>query len=501
MSTPRLLVRADASVAIGTGHVMRCLALAQAWQDSGGRVVFAMAETTPGFEERLRSERVEVIQLQTAPGSGEDCDRTTQLVAENNAECVVVDGYQFGDDYQHGLKVAGCRILLLDDYGHAHSYSADFVLNQNVSANAALYVEKSRRTRLLLGTSYALLRREFARWRDWKREISDVGSRVLVMMGGSDAQNLTLRVIESLGLAGLDKLEATIIVGAGNPHAGELHNACERSGLKISLQNSPLNVAELMAAADVAVSAAGSTCWELCLLGLPALLIDVATNQTAVARELDRGGYAIHVGNGTVAAEKIAKELQRLCNDGECRRDLSRRSRELIDGRGARRVVTILRGADALRLRLATPEDRRLFWEWANDPVVRAAAFSSEPISWATHVAWFDEKLGNPRSIIFVAEGADSFPVGQIRFDSRPDGDWEVDVSISRAMRGFGFASESIKLGLQAMREQKSRVRIHAFVKTGNSASIGAFERAAFRKQGLEQVRGHAAIHLVYEEN
>jgi UDP-2,4-diacetamido-2,4,6-trideoxy-beta-L-altropyranose hydrolase len=328
-------------------------------------------------------------------------------------------------------------------------------------------------------------------------------------MGGSDAENLTARAVEALSLAGLD-LATTIVVGGSNPHLAVLEAAVAHSGLKIQLIRDVTNMAELMARTDVALSAAGSTCWELCLLGLPALLVDVAENQTALAKELDRRGCTIHIGSKDVSAATIAAGLCRVCGDRPLRISLSQRSRELVDGNGARRVVSVLRGNEGVRLRRARFEDRRILWEWANDPAVRALSFSPDPISWETHVAWFAEKCSlhehaesagksdQNRSLIWIAEDA-ATPIGQIRFDSRPDGDREIDVSIASSMRGLGLASTVIRLGVQELRREHSNVRVHALVKSTNLASLKAFEQAGFRRMGTDQVRGYATIHFIYE--
>jgi UDP-2,4-diacetamido-2,4,6-trideoxy-beta-L-altropyranose hydrolase len=502
MTSATLLVRADASINTGTGHVMRCLALAQAWQDAGGgRTVFAMVESTPAIQARLLDDHCEVVQIAQAAG---DAGQTIELARTLNSSWVVVDGYQFDADYQRALKAAGLKILFLDDYGHAQHYSADVVLNQNLSAAASLYARRELYTHLLLGPRYALLRREFAAWRDWEREIVLVARRVLVMMGGSDPANLTACVIEALALAKIEELEATVVVGGSNPHAEELQKAAARSGLNLIVRTNVTNPAEIMAKADIAVSASGSTVWELCMLGLPVLLVDVAANQTALAKELARRGCAIHIGDQCVSSARIANELQRLCSDQQGRRILSERSQEFVDGKGAPRVVSVLRGIPSLRLRPARRDDRRLLWEWANDPEVRAASFSPDPIPWETHVAWFDEKIESAenaverKSLILIAEDEDATPIGQIRFDARPDGEWDTDVSIARAMRGRGMAGELIKLGLRTITAESHNQRIHAFVKPGNAASVKAFERAGLKLVGTENIRGHAAIHLVY---
>ncbi len=212
---------------------MRCLALAQAWQDRGQRAVFAMAETTPALQSRLAGEHCELVAIAAIAGGLGDADETIALAHKQQAEWVVVDGYRFNSDYQRALKAAGCKILFLDDYGHANHYSADLVMNQNVGASEALYASREPYTRLLLGPRYALLRREFTEWRAWKREVSPTGRRVLVTMGGSDPENVTERVVEALTLVGLADLEAIVVVGGSTSDSGSIQRFNNYCGRKI----------------------------------------------------------------------------------------------------------------------------------------------------------------------------------------------------------------------------------------------------------------------------
>ncbi len=475
---------------------MRCLALAQAWQDAGGQPVFAMAQSTPAIQTRLAAESYPVFSISGRAGTAEDARQTIDPAREQQAEWLAVDGYQFNADYQRALKAAGFKLLFLDDYGHARHYPADVVLNQNVSASDALYQNREPQTRLLLGPRYCLLRREFAAWREWSREVPPVGRRLLVMMGGSDPEKLTERVLEALAFGQFADLETTVVVGGSNPHFAMLQDLAVQSGRKITVRNDVSNVAELMAAADVAVSAAGTTCWELCLLGLPALLFDVAANQTALASELDRRGCAVHVGDQSVGPETIAAQLTRVLQSYELRQSLSHGCRQLVDGHGAGRVVSVLRGTEGFRLRRARIEDSYLLWKWANDPEVRAASFSTAPIPRETHVAWFAEKLAPDKSLLLIAEDEKAVPFGQIRFDFRQNGEADLNISLAKEKRGCGLAVPVIRAGVRELFASTQSERIHAFVKPQNVASVGAFEKAGFVREGLERVREHPAVHF-----
>jgi spore coat polysaccharide biosynthesis predicted glycosyltransferase SpsG len=161
----KLVVRADASTAIGTGHVMRCLALAQAAKQNGDRPIFVMADCSRAIADRLSTEGMKAIEIEAQPGSVEDCQKTIEIACKLNIKYLVLDGYQFKTKYQETIAEVGFDFVLLDDYGHSESYCASWILNQNIYANDSFYKQRSPDTQLLLGTRYALLRREFWAWR------------------------------------------------------------------------------------------------------------------------------------------------------------------------------------------------------------------------------------------------------------------------------------------------------------------------------------------------
>jgi UDP-2,4-diacetamido-2,4,6-trideoxy-beta-L-altropyranose hydrolase len=498
--SPRLVVRTDANVAMGTGHVMRCLALAQAWQDAGGDVVFAMAQSTPAVDERLHSEHVEIVQVNSLAGSAKDAKELAELARSQHADWVVLDGYQFDSAYQQRLKDEGLKLLLVDDNGGAPHYFADLVLNQNAHATEDLYRALQSRTRLLLGPRHALLRREFSLWRGWRREIAPTARRVLVTLGGSDPDNITLLVIHALRLVDIEGLEATVVVGGSNPHIESLEQAAASSAATISLLRNARNMPELMAWADLAVSGAGSTCWEMCFLGLPAILIDLAPNQRPVAQELDRRGAAIHLGSADeVFPEEIAGKLQWLLASEETRAALSKRACDLVDGRGAERVVWTMRSG-SLRLRRVAEQDCRLLWEWANDPEVRALSFSSEAIPWERHVDWFSSKLTDPNAILYLAIDEENIPVGQVRYQLEGTRA-VVSVNLAAGFRGRGYGNTLLDLGANQLFRSTEATAIDAYVKPDNAASLRLFTHAGFKREKIGMIRGQRAVLFVLEKN
>ncbi|OBQ20687.1 UDP-2,4-diacetamido-2,4,6-trideoxy-beta-L-altropyranose hydrolase [Anabaena sp. AL93] len=338
-----ILIRADASAQIGTGHIMRCLALAQAWQDQGGRAIFVLSNKSPALEARLLSEQMLILHLSVEVGSDEDAHQTVDFAYQFAPKWVVVDGYHFGAEYQKAIKDFGNSLLFFDDYGHSNCYYSDLVLNQNISAHQDLYINREPYTKLLLGTDYTLLRKEFCQWLQWHRKINLVASKILVTLGGSDPDNVTLKVIQALQLVNSDNLEVIVVVGGSNPHYEKLQAEVAKSRILITLQQNVTNMPELMAWADIAIAAGGSTNWELAFMGLPSLVITVADNQKDITAKLDRQGVIINLGwHQNVTIEGLSLAIQDLIGDRPHRETMSKKGQQLVDGNGAKRVVSAM---------------------------------------------------------------------------------------------------------------------------------------------------------------
>jgi UDP-2,4-diacetamido-2,4,6-trideoxy-beta-L-altropyranose hydrolase len=494
-----LILRCDASVTIGTGHVMRCLALGQAWQDIKGEVVFSMSQATAAVEERIAAEKMSVIHLGSTAGSSEDAAEVIQTAQKRSARWIVVDGYTFDVAYQRALKNAGLKLLLVDDSDAASHCFADLVLNQNVYARQELYSDRDPQTQLLLGLRFAMLRREFASWSEWKREIATVGNKVLVTMGGSDPENVTLAIIEALSLVKAN-LEVVVVVGGSNPHARSLETAAGKfSGHMRLLKN--VAMPELMAWADLAISSSGTTTAEICMLGLPAALIDIAPNQTPVAKELSRLGAAIHVGIAEVHNyENVANQVRDILASAESRTAISQAARVLVDGKGAQRVVSATQEL-GLKLRPAEERDCKLLWEWANDPAVRAASFHQEFIPWEQHVHWFQSGLRDREGTrIMMAVDSNHTEIGTVRFNLEADRA-VVSISLDKNARGKGHGCAILKMAADELFRSSAAVAIDAYVKPQNEASQRLFENASFQKYPMEIVHGEQALHFALRKN
>jgi UDP-2,4-diacetamido-2,4,6-trideoxy-beta-L-altropyranose hydrolase len=507
--SPFLLIRANASVEIGTGHVMRCLALAQAWRRHGGDAHFLLAPGVTGLESRLQVAGCEVSHLAAdwVLGGVEDTAATIDRAQELRADWVVVDGYHFDANYQLRLKEAGLRVLFVDDYGHCDHYHADLVLNQNIYAREALYANRNPDTELLLGCEYALLREEFRPWIGWQREVKPVAERLLVTLGGADPDNQTGKVLQALRLVETP-LHVTVLVGAANKHRSQLEELVDSHcpQHEVELLVNAANMPELMAKADVAVCAGGSTNWELAFMGLPSLALIIADNQRELVAELATQGVVRNLGwYQSVPSEKITAILHEKLHAHSQRFTMCERAQTLVDGWGAERTVAKMMSRtnfdeqSELSLRSALPEDIKLYWNWANDPTVRASAFNPDPIPWEDHVTWFTNKIIDDRCRMWLLLAAD-VPIGQIRYDLRADKTAEIGFSIAVDGRGKGAGTTLLRytcyLAIRALNAKK----LLGLVLLENRASQRAFEKAGYYSSGkIYQEKGQSYMRFEWE--
>ncbi|MFT5240054.1 MAG: UDP-2,4-diacetamido-2,4,6-trideoxy-beta-L-altropyranose hydrolase [Candidatus Promineifilaceae bacterium] len=280
-----LIIRADASASMGVGHVMRCIALGQAWVESGGKVIFLSTLVSDVLKRRIIDEGFGLVALDAAyPGSDTDLAALLALGGNAGARWVVVDGYHFDLTYQKTLRQGGFKLLCIDDYNHLPKYEADILLNQNIDAEALDYDCNSGCLNML-GLKSVLLRREFRMMRA-REDVADPVRHVLILLGGSDPGNVTTKVVEALRELDFSPWEIKILVGPANAHSDEIVTACER--LPIELLFNVTDMPELLCRTDFAISAGGSTCWELAAAGVPFATVTVADNQEGIVDGLER---------------------------------------------------------------------------------------------------------------------------------------------------------------------------------------------------------------------
>jgi UDP-2,4-diacetamido-2,4,6-trideoxy-beta-L-altropyranose hydrolase len=333
-----LLVRVDANERIGIGHFVRCLGIADAWRAAGGRVTFAMHDPPASLRAKLDERGVALV-------NGEDPDATVRAARSVSARAVVLDGYAFGASFQTKLREANVACAVVDDNGEAGSYAANVVVNGNASADEAMYAKRHADTRLLLGVRYALLRREFTERTPRRPREAGTLPRVLATFGGADPTDVTTRAVAALRRLA-KRVEATILVGPARARPDAIVVAAQDlPGARI-LFDAP-SMPDLMETADVALTAAGSTCLELAHMAVPAIAVVVAENQRAGAERLAALGVLRSLTDAEATPDRLASSLEALLSDEPARTKMAALGRELVDGRGAARVVAAIREVSA----------------------------------------------------------------------------------------------------------------------------------------------------------
>ena len=429
-------LRPDCRAVAGSGHLRRSLVLGASWSRHGG------------------------AELRLAVESGAD----PQLVAVASLAGVEQGvlsspGWVVLDSYRAPVPEVD-DLVILDDFRQRCDHGSKYVVDQNFGADRSLYPEADI---ALVGPSYALLRPEFATVRAQRELSRDRIEHVVVALGGVPPKELLELV------------------------TGMVCEALPGSHVEV-LDGSRTDVGAVLARADLAVSAAGSTTWELLCCGVPTILLAVAPNQEAVRDCLVDAGYC-----WASSEADLRVVVRSVAADAAERHNRSIRGSALVDGLGAGRVVAELRSNDILLTR-ASMDDAATLFSWANDPVTRSNSFVSEPIDWATHVSWLSTILEDESSLLFVARyGLDL--VGQVRFSLREE-DVEIGVSLSPECRGRGLGAALILSGCRAATVAWGRRRIVARIKTINHASTQSFRSAGF----AEPLRsGGDSMEMTYE--
>jgi UDP-2,4-diacetamido-2,4,6-trideoxy-beta-L-altropyranose hydrolase len=295
-------------------------------------VQFLLSQETP-IDSRLEDAGYTVCHVRD-----DDIGETIQKAEEISAAWVVLDGYAFDETYQQSLKSAGLSVLFIDDYGQCDSYASDLILNQNIYASEELYPNVETHSKLLLGTTYTLLRQEFASAGP-VREIPDTAKKILVTLGGADPDNATQTVLDAL--SSIKDIEVHVVIGGANPNKDTLETYCNSHGMKMVVNTSDMR--SLMEWADVAIAGGGSTGYEFCYMGLPALTIVLAENQKPVAQGLEDTGATMNLGwHAELSRKTIAESIANILQDKAKRSSMSTAGKALVDGQGAQRVCSAM---------------------------------------------------------------------------------------------------------------------------------------------------------------
>jgi UDP-2,4-diacetamido-2,4,6-trideoxy-beta-L-altropyranose hydrolase len=341
-----VLLRADASESVGTGHLVRSRTLAEGLIARGWRATMATRDLPDGLAASLAEAGIAILPLSDA---SEDEPGEIGAAIGADAALVVGDHYGLGADWFAGMRrrVPGAALMAIDDLAD-RLLPVDLVLNQNLGASSDAYARLvPPGARILAGPSYALLRPEFAAARARGRTRDGTVERILVFISGADAPDVTSRAVIALEGIGCP---VDVVVGAAYPHlAGLREIVAGQPGTRLHVNTEAM--ADLMDAADLAIGAASSASWERCTLGLPALLVTLADNQVAGERLLVEAGAAVSIGwHDTVSAADIERAVRTLRADPAGVAAMSVAAAAVTDGRGTERVVAEIESIVASRM-------------------------------------------------------------------------------------------------------------------------------------------------------
>lgn len=499
VKTYTLIIRADASPKIGTGHIMRCIALGQAWQNKGGEVTFVSHCESEALKNRIVEEGFVFAGVPAPHPDPTDIEHTLKVLADSGNEAwLVLDGYHFDPAYQKCIRDAGYRLLVIDDRNHLPFYHADILLNQNIYAPDLKY-KCNKDTIQLLGSKYVLLRREFLDYGPKMKKIRAKAKKILVTMGGADPKNLTLKVIQAIKYLNDSELRVKVVVGPANEKSRSIKMELDDAKFEFKVLSDFFDMAQVMNWADVAISAAGSTCWELALLGTPSLFISMADNQRGNSKWFSRQGASICIDSFNLSTWKLKDKISELIYDYENRKKINKFFRSIVDGNGQKRILEVIKLKSATNfdvvkyMRLANYSDTAPLWVIANEEGVRQNSLNREPITWNTHVKWFRNKIESPSVIFWVVELGGVLG-GQVRYEKIDSTTAELHFSVLPSFRGKKIVPRMINHTFRAACKKLQVEKLRGIAIDENLPSMRVFEKMGFFPVDSKTVDGRNCI-------
>ncbi|MDA7738839.1 UDP-2,4-diacetamido-2,4,6-trideoxy-beta-L-altropyranose hydrolase [Amylibacter sp.] len=348
----QVVFRVDSSLQIGSGHLMRCLTLAECLKNDGIDICFICRKNSGNLRAKIIKKGFRLFELESSIKARyedkpfhskwlnvtqkEDANQCKKILEKIKPDWLVVDHYALDHEWESDLKDFCTNIMVIDDLAD-RKHNCDLLLDQTFGRIAEHYIDLVPKVcTLLVGAEYSLLRPDFADWRSYsieRRSQADL-KNLLITMGGIDLENHTEEVLIKLDHCVLPvDINIVIVLGSHYPHLESLKMRAERSKYKINIQVDVENMAEIMANSDIAIGAAGSTSWERCCMGLPTIQVVLAENQKFLAKKLSEVNASLLVNE--------ASSLQSLINDAsKWMQDVSISSARITDGTGTLKVAS-----------------------------------------------------------------------------------------------------------------------------------------------------------------
>ncbi len=498
-----LLIRTDANQRMGWGHFMRCLAVAQSWREQGGHVHFICCDSDRSIHQRLHDASISFDAVGCQPGGKADLAYVQEWVNQYRPNWILLDHYEFTNDYIRQLKGDTHRIAAFDDGCGERDLPVDIVINGNLHAirSAVTYNQPIR----LLGPRFMALRAEVlgnaVSTGDHENQGADGESnggcheqrqRLLITLGGAATEELLIQILATISQV-TDKPSAwdvRLLLGSlGNDVQASLRKQLQYFGIVGDCLTSEVDVGFEYQQAGLAISAGGSTLYELAYHGVPTLVITTAENQTGSVQALAESGLIRQVAHPAIdGGESLAQNLTEWFNDSKLRQTMILATRGLVDGLGANRIAKRMAGEPQM-FRAACLSDAKNLLKLRNDPAVRTVSLSSALVAQSEHLRWLTAKLADSNCQLLVLEAQSAAGEtefwGQIRFDLCDDfREATISIALVREVRGLGLASGWIQMACTALlKTHPGVVRFVALIRPENQASLHVFASAGFGGQ------------------
>jgi UDP-2,4-diacetamido-2,4,6-trideoxy-beta-L-altropyranose hydrolase/UDP-4-amino-4,6-dideoxy-N-acetyl-beta-L-altrosamine N-acetyltransferase len=433
----RVVFRVDASLQIGTGHVMRCLTLAQVLKENGANIEFICRKHKGNLIDKIRSNGFVVHELElfeeaevdtrlahshwlgaTQQQDAYDC---IEILKAEKPNWLIVDHYALDEQWQKRLKPYYEKLMVIDDLAD-RKHQCDILLDQTFGRQQEDYSGfTTKGCELLLGSKYALLRPEFSKWRPYslKRRGKPEFKQLLINMGGVDVNNITENVLDELKLCNLpNDTNITIVMGGSAPHLESVKSKAITLLYKTEVKVDVDNMAEIMANTDIAIGAAGATTWERCCLGLPTIQIVIAENQLFSAEVL-----ACH--NIVKLAKEIKETTYLLESSSEWMKSVGSAALEICDGMGSYKVFNKMADYKVILQKLGeidlcnyvnlNKNDKALVLSMRNHPEIKKWMHNQDSISDKIHFKFIESLEGQADRRYFLVKQKNNI-IGSINF-------------------------------------------------------------------------------------
>lgn len=477
---PVIFFRADGNALAGYGHVIRSLSLAYLLKKKY-TCVFIIQNPDTFLSVQIKKVCDKIIEIPVSKNYLAESKMLSQKVIQPN-DMVVLDGYNFNSEYQYQIKKSSFKLVCIDDIYNTH-FVADAVINHSEGISPGKY-SKEFYTKLYLGIQYAILRKSFL-----KQTFPDIytfsNQRVFINMGGTDQNNFTAKAlktcIENENISVID-----IVLGSFYAHLEELKNiALDNKNIHINFYSnlSEQEICALMKKSSCAICSSSTIAYEYASVGGILFVYQTVSNQKNIYSFLIKSALAFPVKD----FRKVISKFE----DEKSRRNYFENRNSYFSGKSSNYLVSIFEKLETerdIKIRKASKDDVSIYFKWVNESEVRKNSLNIAPIPYEKHIVWFDSKLRNKNTLLFVIEKGNK-PVGQVRFD-REDSVGEIDYSIEKKYRGKGYGEIILKNAITKYHQKFPADKIVAKVKQSNIASNHVFNKLGFKTLKPSSING-----------